>query len=91
MPNSNELFSIFDPSTLAIAMDAPVAPFLASNINEIFSGISPAIGLIITDKMIVDTPTSSENPSSELINGPAPAIIPIVLLGRLLLALISAC
>jgi hypothetical protein len=50
-----------EPKTLAIAMEAPAAPFRAKIIIEIFSGISPAIGLIITAKTIVDIPTSIEN------------------------------
>ena len=59
-PSRRELFSIFDPRTFAIAIAVPAAPFLANIIIEIFSGISPAIGLIMTAKTIVDTPISSE-------------------------------
>src|SRR6185437_10905020 len=52
---SKVLFKIFEPSTFATAIDAPCAPFLASNIIDIFSGISPAIGLTITASMTTET------------------------------------
>jgi hypothetical protein len=46
-------------------MDAPAAPFLANIIIEIFSGISPAIGLMITASTTADIPISAESPSKE--------------------------
>jgi hypothetical protein len=76
--SNNVLFKIFDPSTLAIAIDVPCAPFLASSINDIFSGISPAIGLITTERIIAETPISTDTCTSDSINGSAPKKIPIV-------------
>jgi hypothetical protein len=50
----------------------------ARSIIDIFSGISPAIGLMITARTMREMPTSSENPSSEAMNGPAPKKMPAV-------------
>jgi hypothetical protein len=61
-----------------MAIDAPAAPFLAKIIIEIFSGISPAIGLMITAKTIVETPISTEKDCKDEINGLAPKTMPKV-------------
>ena len=72
------MFKIFEPRTFATAIDAPFAPLRARRIIDIFSGISPAIGLIITASTTTETPLSNARPSRECTNGSAPMKIPIV-------------
>jgi hypothetical protein len=60
------LLRISEPSTGAI--DAPEPLLLTNMIMEIFSGISPAMGVVITANTTTETPISTEIPFSEVTN-----------------------
>ena len=78
MDMSNVLFRILEPNTLAIEIVTPLSPLRASNIIEIFSGISPAKGLRITATATLDTPMTPAKPSSECMKGSAHKKVPTV-------------
>ncbi len=76
--NSNVLFNTLEPNTLAIEIDTPLLPLLASIITEIFSGISPAKGLRITAMTAAVTPMPPANFSIECMKGSAHMKVPTV-------------